>query len=414
MTANPSGQFVVGSQTLNPGGPAIVVAGTTLSLGPSGTVAVVNGATQVLGNAPPVIGAPPMTVNGMVVSATVVGGTTQFVVADGQTLTPGGTLVVSGTTFSLPVGGGGSTVVVNGITQTLSPGATGVLPVLTLINQLVSATVKDGTTAFVLAPGGQTLLPGSSIVVSGTTFSIPASASGGSVVVINGMTSTLGQANPMTAAAALTIDGKTYRPEVKDGTTQYVIGPGTTLKPGEAITVSGTTFSLPASASGSVIVVNGVTSTLGKDGLIITAAPALTINGKTYTAEVKDGKTQYVLGPGTTLKPGEAVTVSGTTYSLDKDGTALIVNGKTSSIPRTPASNTASTTESAKASKSNTTASAKASKSSTTRAPGDLIASGIGETSKKGGAGAVRPGLGWDVWAEGLMVGAAGWAVLLL
>jgi hypothetical protein len=324
ITANPQGQFVVGSQTLQPGGPAITVDGSTLSLGPSGTIAIVNGVTQTLANVPIVTGAPAITVGGRVVSATVVGGTSQFVLGD-KTLAPGGVITVDGTTYSMPLDGRGTAIVVNGVTSTLQPGQSA----LTLGKQGISATVKDGTTA-------------------------------------------------------------------------YVFGPDQTLTPGGVVTISGTTFSMPASASGSVVVINGVASTIGKGP--VTAA-ALTINGKTYTPNVRDGTTEYVLAPGTTLRPGEAITISGTTYSLDKQGTALVVNGQTSTIPKIPASNSASTTSSARSSTS-------------ARDVGNFIWSGLGgggggSSSSRGGGASVHLG-GLDKWVESLVVGLAGWTLALL
>lgn len=335
VTANPQGQFVVGDQTLTPGGPAITVDGSTLSLGPSGTVAVVNGVTQTLGNVPLATGAPVLTVGDQTVSATVIGGSTQFVIGPGQTLTPGGVLTVDGTTFSMPSDGSGSTVVVNGVTSTLS--GTG-LPVITAGSQSVTASVIDGTTAFVLGDK--------------------------------------------------------------------------TLTPGGVVTVDGTTISMPESASGSVVVVNGVTSTLGQPA--VTSAPELTIDGKTYSATVRDGTTEYSLGPGTTLKPGEAITVSGTTYSLDSKGTALVINGKTSSIPKLPATNSATTTGSASKSASTSDSSSSSSTTTTTttqRQPGNFIASGIGITDKPGGA--ARAGRG-DKWAESIIIGIAGWLLVFV
>ncbi|KAF2648537.1 hypothetical protein K491DRAFT_612588, partial [Lophiostoma macrostomum CBS 122681] len=325
ITANSEGQFVIGSQTLSAGGSAITVDGSTLSLGPSGTIAVVNGITQTLGNAVPT-GMPVLTVGDKEIPATVIGGTTRFVLADGQTLTAGGVLTIDGSTYSMPKDGSGSTVVVNGVTSTLDSSG---LPVITVGSSSITASVVDGTTAF-------------------------------------------------------------------------VIGDGKTLTPGGVITVDGTTYSMPKSASGSVVVINGVTSTLGEGPM--TSAPDLTINGKTYSATVRDGTTEYVIASGVTLKPGEAVTISGTTYSLDKEGTALVINGQTSTIPKTPKSNSAITT--GRSSSSGT--------SSTTDdlQPGNFIASGLGITNKEGGGAMVRGGL--DKWIEGMVIGIAGWIILLL
>jgi hypothetical protein len=312
VTANPQGQFVVGSETLKPGGPAVTVDGSTLSLGTGGTIAIVNGVTQTLANAPVMTSPPVITVGDRVVSATVLGGTTQLVL-DGQTLVPGGSpITVSGTTYSLPASDSGTRIVVNGVTSTLSPG------------QIGSATVKDGTTAFILAPG-QTLTPGGILTISGTTYSMP-------------------------------------------------------------------------SGSPSIIVINGVTSTLAPSNAQITAAPALTINGQTYSATTRDGTTEYILGQGTTLKPGQAVTLSGVTYSLDPKGTALVINGQTSRIATGPVS-----------------ASASASTTSG-RDVGDFIWSGIGGGGKGAGstsrAGAAPVGV--ERWVEWIIMGVAGWMMMLL
>jgi hypothetical protein len=311
VTANPQGQFVVGTETLKPGGPAVTIDGSTLSLGSGGTIAIVNGVTQTLANVPIVTSPPVLTIGDRTVSATVIGGTTQLIL-NGQILAPGSAITVSGTTYSLP-SGPGSIVIVNGATSTLSP------------NRLATPTVRDGTTAF-------------------------------------------------------------------------IFGPDQTLTPGGILTISGTTLSMPLSHSGSVIVINGVTSTLGNSAQI-TAAPPLTIAGNTYTATVRDGTTEYVIAPGTTLRPGEALTLSGTTYSLDPKGTALVVNGQTSAIARTPASNSASTTKS--------------------RNVGDFVWSGIGgggggnaqtETSKGGGSTLSNV----DSWVEKVVMGIAGWMLLVV
>lgn len=46
ITANPSSAFIIGGQTLVPGGPQITVSGTVISLGPGGTVIVIGGTTS--------------------------------------------------------------------------------------------------------------------------------------------------------------------------------------------------------------------------------------------------------------------------------------------------------------------------------------------------------------------------------
>lgn len=387
ITANSQGQFVVGTQTLQKGGPMLVVDDNTLTLGPNGKIAIWNGATQTLVT---MIGQPAVTFGGQSVTAKILGGTTVFVVGD-QTLGPGGAITVDGTTYSLPSGFHGSSIVVNGQTERLSAG----LPALTVENIPITATVVDGTTEFVLAPG-QTLTPGGELLIGGTTYSLPQDGQG-STVVINGATSSL---NP-SHFPVLPLGSEDATAIIAHGTTAFIFGPDQTLTPGGVVTVSGTTFSLPASASGSVVVINGVTSTLnsGSDMGPITVAPSIVVNGKTITATTRDGTVEYVLNSATTLLLGGQAIINGTTYSLAPGGTALIINGKTSTLS-TPASNSASTTGSLE--------------TTSERGAGDFIASGIGESSKSKGAGSLAHGGGVDKWAENILIGFAGWLLWLV
>jgi hypothetical protein len=122
INPNSASQYIIGTQTLSPGGPAITTSGNIYSLAPlaSGGSLVINGVTQ-LPSTPIITGAPLPATTG---AALVIGGSTitansasQFVVGS-QTLAPGGSaLTVNGTTFSLPATG--SVVVVNGVTTAL-------------------------------------------------------------------------------------------------------------------------------------------------------------------------------------------------------------------------------------------------------------------------------------------------------
>jgi hypothetical protein len=130
---------------------------------------------------------------------------------------------------------------------------------------------------------------------------------------------------PTSLPPVLTIGSETI---IANSQTQYIVA-GQTLSPGGgAITVSGTTISLAPSAT--AVVINGVTSTLAPSfGNIWTrTAAALTFNNHIYTAN----RAGYItISPGTVLKPGgEAVTVDGTTLSLEHSGTAVIIQGSTS------------------------------------------------------------------------------------
>lgn len=262
----------------------------------------------------------------------------QGVVIDGETVPPGQVVTINGVQVSVPTSGGsliigGTTTVAinsdkNNIFDFSNP-----TPAITIGGSTITAGPSG---AFSLAPD-ITLSPGGpAVTISGSTISL---APGGSIAVINGVTQTLGANSNPTPAPVITIGDNVLTASVAGSSTAFVFGPGTTLTPGGSVIVSGTTFSLPSTASG-VVVVNGQTSTLG----LATIAPDLTINGQTITPVVSNGHTSYILGPGTTLTPGGVITISGTKISMDPSGTALVFDGTTSSIPKTPASATASTT----------------------------------------------------------------------
>jgi hypothetical protein len=182
----------------------------------------------------------------------VVGGTTitadsqtKFNV-DGATLTPGGTVVVHGTTVSLA--SGLTAVVVNGVTHTASQASITPAPVLTIGGTTI--TPSNGPTYVI---GTQSLTPGGVITVQGTTISL---GPGGSSVVVNGLTQQLGSASPasITAPPVLTIGGETFTAINNDYT--YVIN-GETLTPGEleTVTVDGKKYIVSLGPGATVLVV---------------------------------------------------------------------------------------------------------------------------------------------------------------
>lgn len=356
ITANPQGQFVIGTQTLQPGGPELTVNDNTLTLGPNGKIAIWNSATQTLvtmagpsrtptvrfgeqsitakviggttvyvlndktlapGSAitvdgttfslPPGFhgssvvvngqtqrlsaGLPVLTIFNSPITAIVVDDTTKFVLAPGETLTPGGVLIISDTTYSLPTSGKGSTIIINGATSRLNPSH---LPVLPFSNEAVTASIAHGTTAFVFGPG-VTLTPGGVVTISGTTLSLPASASG-SVVVMNGVTSTLASGSGMhaiSAAPAVVVDGKTITATTRDGTTEYMLNSATTLKPDGQLIIDGTTYSL--APDGTALVINGKTS-------IISSSPAS--NSASTTNSASSSETTSERGAGDFIASG--------------------------------------------------------------------------------------------------------------
>ena len=182
-TANGASQFVVGSQTLTPGG-VITVSGTPISEASSDSgIAVVGSSTQTLANAGPSTAPPQLTLAGSTYTAN---SASAFVIAS-QTLTPGGVITVSGTALSEAPSGSGI-VVVGSSTQVLGHASSTITnaPVMTFNGQTYTA---NAASQFVV--NGQTLTPGGMIMVSGTPIS---EAVGASDVVIGSSTEALGTA----------------------------------------------------------------------------------------------------------------------------------------------------------------------------------------------------------------------------
>lgn len=156
---------------------------------------------------------------------------------DGETLLPGGSIIVSGKTYSLPPGATSPVILSNG------------LPILTLPDLKASQfTHIPAKFAPSLSSGlvidGKTLTPGGIILISGTTYSFapgetsPVIISGGiPLLTLSGLTQSLLSPNPTT---------------FKSQVSGFVID-GVTISPGSTIVVSGTTYSLPPGATAPVI-----------------------------------------------------------------------------------------------------------------------------------------------------------------
>lgn len=124
MTSDSATGYVLGpGTTLLPGGPAITVSGTVLSLPTAGTAAphvLINGVTSsfAVDSASPT--APPvLTMGTRTYTPVVSGSTTYYSIAPGVTLTPGGVVTIDGTRVSL--GPEGTVAVVGTSTATLVP-----------------------------------------------------------------------------------------------------------------------------------------------------------------------------------------------------------------------------------------------------------------------------------------------------
>lgn len=331
FTASPAQAFVIDGQTAVPGGAPITIDGKVISV-PTGTNdIVVDGTTRSLsGNfASPTA----IEVNGMEITAQPGVG---FPIA-GQTLQAGGpAITVDGTRLSLAPGG--TALIIGSSTSVIAAaaGAATEIPELTIGNQVFTA---NAATQFYLS-AGQTLTPGGTVVISGTTISLDSAAT---AVVINGQTRSFGSSpNAMITSSPelIRVNGQAFAPN-SGGT--YLIS-GQTLTPGGSITVTGPngveTLSLARSGTELVAIVSGltITSTLNAAAADATAAPILTIGGQTFTAlPGSNGTDPTYLVNGELLTAGEeeTVTVAGRTYvvSLSPEATLLEVeelgpNGK--------------------------------------------------------------------------------------
>ena len=326
VTMNSASQYIVGSQTLAPGGAPIEVSGTTYSLAPSASAVVINGVTSALpannaGQDTAAVsgGAPAITIGGQSVTAN---SASQYIVGS-QTLAPGRSpIVISGTTYSLAPSA--SAIVVNGVTSVLQAnnagGATtvgsGGAPAITIGGRPIT-----GNSASQYIVGSQTLAPGSSaIIISGTTYSLAPSAS---AIVVNGVTSLLPATNAANGVApVITVGSQLFTASPVAGSA-YVIGSQTLVPGAPAITVSGVEVSLAPSASN--VVVDGTTVAFSAATGV---APVITIGSQLFTATPVSGSA-YVVGS-QTLRPGaSAITVGGVEVSLAPSASNVVVGGTT-------------------------------------------------------------------------------------
>jgi hypothetical protein len=303
-TPNSNGQYTIGSQTLLPGGPTITVAGTPVAIAPGAGAIVVGSNTQNLnpdpakavGGNPGATPPPGITIGPGVQpiqAITAANGDPGYVV-DGKTLLPGGApVVISGTTLSLSVGAAGTAVVMNdghgGVTTVPIPvsgsSAGGLPPSVTIGGNTL--TLNPQGSGYVL--GSQTLTPGGTIVVDGTTLSLSAGPTGtGIVAVSGGHTSTIPLA---TGSLPTAIVAGTHTLTLNAQLGGYVIGGQTLVPGGTAITVDGTVLSLPAGATGIVTVSDPAASGIG-NLILMGLGDSTSSESKTKTHSAKEGSTK--------------------------------------------------------------------------------------------------------------------------
>ncbi|KAI9692549.1 MAG: hypothetical protein M1822_006780 [Bathelium mastoideum] len=321
VAETPGVGFVVDGKTVFPGGPGIVVKGTPISMNNNAVFVgsskvALTGAMATPAGAGSFATSPQITINGHTYTAN---GKGQYILGPGKTLTPGGTVTMSGGAVVSLAPGNPTFYVVNG--KTSSVAAPAITPAPSGIIRGVAYGSNGGAT-YVL--GSQTLTPGGHITYKGSVVSL---GEGGEFLVVNGVTTDLAGSGP-SVAPALTVGGTVYRAQA--GTHAYDIE-GKILTPGGQIVADGTTISL--NPSGSAVVINGVTSILpvagGSGRSPASIAPILTFDGKTYTET--GGKGSFII-QGHVLTAGGQIIVQGTTISLSPLDDYIVINGTTSPL----------------------------------------------------------------------------------
>lgn len=305
-------KVVVASSTLVPGGSAVMISSHTISLASSGIV-VVDGQSSAL--APSVSSISAVTLGGVEASALSSG---VYIVA-GQTLSEGGSeITANGQTISLAPSG---TVVVGGKSSAINPQVNQSGPIT--LGGVAGTLLSSNTYAI----AEQTIVPGgSAIIVSGHSISLAPS----NTIVVDGVSSALGE-----YSTAVTLGGVLATPQSSG---VYVLSSQTLLPGGSAVTLSGTTYSLPA--AGGAVVINGQAATLPAAGVSdaggnVTGADVLTIGTHSlpYTPVALTGVKPLVIGSQTIYPGGPAATVNGQTMGLAlSNPSAIVVNGATSTL----------------------------------------------------------------------------------
>lgn len=304
FTANSDSVFVAPSATLIPGGPAITISNTLVSLAPSADAVIVGTSTYARSSAP----ASAVAVLPIGDTAITANSVSQFIIGS-QTLTPGGVVTVAGTPISLPSGSGYALVGSSTVPLIGSPAITHSPSLLKFAGQTYTANSNNG--AFVV--GDQTVTPGGAITVAGTRISLAPTAA---YAVIGTSTIPLSGNSP----DVITFAGSTYKPTSGSFTID-----SQTLAPGGAITVSGTVISLSPASPTPYAVIGSSTVPLAS----ATPKPdLLTFGRQVYTA---NSLTDFVIA-GQTLTPGGVITVSGTPISLAPAATDAVVGTSTVGI----------------------------------------------------------------------------------
>lgn len=297
FTANPNG-FDIGSLRIAPGGPAVTISGTPISLASSGVV-IIGDSTVSLQQ-----GQTPVPKVFTVADKTFTANPTGFNIGNSRIGPNSPTITISGTPVFL---GPSGILVIGSLTTSLS--ATPTLPSTASVFTVGGQTFSADPSGFNVA--GSKVLPGGNLVIlSGTTVSLSPSG------VLNIGDSAISLPTLQTTAPPVyTFGGLAVTAESSGA---VLIG-GTTIVPGElGATISGTPISLAPSG---VLVIGSSTYTLPipttrPDEIIVFTAAGLVFTRKS---------TGLVIFNGTSIFPGgPQISILGTPVSLNTQGSLVV------------------------------------------------------------------------------------------
>lgn len=264
-----------------------------------------------------------------------------IILGPGTTISAGGAAAttIDGTIVSINSAGA---IIVDG-TSTVFPSAMtlqSLLPskaaVLTLGGKALTAIADADTRNIILGPGTTISAGGAATRIDGTVVSVDSSGA----IILDG-TSTLVPsfvALPSilpSKAAILTLGGKIFTAIANPGSSEIILGPGTTISAnGPPATIDGTVIGV--NSAGAVILDGTKTIAPSAFTLPYNLPPKtaiLTLGGEILTAIASPGSNEIILGPGTTISAGGApATIDGIVISVNPAG-AVVLDGTKTVLP---------------------------------------------------------------------------------
>nr|OQO30353.1 hypothetical protein B0A51_02020 [Rachicladosporium sp. CCFEE 5018] len=182
---------------------------------------------------------------------------------------------------------------------------------------------------------GNTLAPGASAVVVGSTTFTALPGTSGVAVIAGGTTSTIVPVAASSAAPVVGVSPSIIAAAPAPASSATVLA-GQTLAPGSsAVVVGRTTFSALPSGSGVAVVANGQTSTIVPSSALSGAAENAAGRSVVAVNSNAAGASSATVLAGQTLQAGSsAVVVGSTTFTAlsSGSGVAVVANGQTSTI----------------------------------------------------------------------------------